>query len=81
MLARELEPGMPLHTVRGTARIERVTPAEPASTYNLVVDELHSYFVGESMVLSHDVTLHEATDFVVPGLRPELAASPRTTTR
>lgn len=37
-------------------------------TYNLVVADFNTYFVGRSRVLSHDNTLRAATKSVVPGL-------------
>lgn len=37
-------------------------------TYNLVVADFHSYFVGEAKVLSHDNTIRGLTNAVVPGL-------------
>ena len=66
--ARELDSGVELHTVRGSVRISRVEEAEFAPTYNLIVADFHSYFVGRSLVLCHDNTLRQPTDALVPGL-------------
>ncbi len=37
-------------------------------TYNLVVADFHSYFVGEARILSHDNTIRALTNSIVPGL-------------
>jgi hypothetical protein len=66
---RELRPGMQIHTVGGgemVVEIEEDTPS--AETHNLVVADFHTYFVGNSRVLSHDVTNRLPTPSVVPGL-------------
>jgi len=66
--ARELEAGQLLHTPTGALPIESVTEVHNEKTYNLVVDEAHTYFVGMSQVLVHDVSITSPTDAVVPGL-------------
>lgn len=66
---RELKPELPMHTATGMSRIESVVQLdEPASVYNLIVEDFHTYFVGKNMVLSHDVTMPAPTDVKVPGL-------------
>jgi len=68
--ARSLQPGMGLHAARGFAVIESVTEdQEPVETYNLIVDECHSYFVGKNLVLSHDNTTCQPVTNRVPGLK------------
>jgi hypothetical protein len=66
--ARDLQSGMELHTARGTLRISSVGTAPRAQTFNMVVADFHTYFVGESMTLSHDNTISEPTNVLVPGL-------------
>ena len=66
--ARELEAGQLLHTPTGALPIESVTEVHNEKTYNLVVDSSHTYFVGMSQVLVHDVSITSPTDAVVPGL-------------
>ncbi len=66
--ARELASGGELHSIRGSVRISHVEKAELAPTYNLIVADFHTYFVGASHVLCHDNTLREPTDALVPGL-------------
>ena len=56
-LACELEPGFVLHGLAGGASIDRIEDeVDPVRTFNLVVDEDHSFFCGEAKVLSHDLT-------------------------
>jgi hypothetical protein len=43
-------------------------PAANATVYNLVVADFHTYFVGQTKLLSHDVTPREPTLARVPGL-------------
>ncbi len=65
---RELAADQPMHTTTGTTRITAVEIAEESSTYNLVVADFHTYFVGKSGILSHDVLPPKPTNKVVPGL-------------
>ena len=68
--ARSLQSGMGLHAARGFAVIDSVTEEEePVETYNLIVDECHSYFVGKNLVLSHDNTACQPVTNRVPGLK------------
>jgi hypothetical protein len=69
--SRKLESGMVLHTANGPVRVSRVEPGSTATTYNLVVADFNTYFVGEQKLLSHDNTVRRATTAVVPGLKPE----------
>lgn len=68
--AGKLSSSLPLHTARGVTTVLSVTPASEERTYNLDVADFHTYFVGESQVLSHDVTAQRPVDVIVPGLRP-----------
>lgn len=66
--ARELKSGMPIHTVDGVVTVKSVKENGRAVTYNLVVADNSNYFVGKSRILSHDNSIREATQVVVPGL-------------
>jgi len=66
--ARDLASGAELHSVRGSVRISRVSKAELAPTYNVIVADFHTYFVGKGLVLCHDNTVSDPTDALVPGL-------------
>ena len=37
-------------------------------SYNLIVDDFHTYFVGQTRILSHDNTIPKATGAIMPGL-------------
>lgn len=69
--ARELTEGDVLHGAIEPTEVLQVSVADQKQTYNLVVEEHSNYFVGESLVLSHDVTSHEYRDEVIPGLQTE----------
>ncbi len=66
--ARELEPGMELHTVAGSTQISKIERSREEQTYNLIVADFNTYFIGEAKILSHDNTIRETTEIVVPGL-------------
>ena len=57
-----------LHTVVGAAEVETVGLGQAEPTYNLIVADFHTFFVGRARVLSHDNTPVAPTDTVVPGL-------------
>jgi Pretoxin HINT domain len=68
--SKELEVGMPLHLAKGTAKIESIEEAtEEVETFNLVVADYHTYFVGPERILSNDAT----------ELRPTMQAKPGST--
>ena len=67
-MAKELRDGAVLYSVTGTTRIESVKSATEAETYNLVVADFNTYFVGESGILVHDNTARRPTRALVPGL-------------
>ena len=68
---RELAAEQPLHTPTGAIRVGAVESAEPTPTYNFVVADFHTYFVGKSAILSHDVLPPKPTNKVVPGLNDD----------
>jgi hypothetical protein len=78
-MAKELELGDRLHCVNGTVAIDGLEelPAAKATddyfySFNLVVDDFHTFFVGQSKVLVHDNNLYgfDDTPALVPGLLP-----------
>jgi hypothetical protein len=81
--ARELQPGMRLHTLTGTAEVKSAELGESQESFNLVVADFHTYFVGEQMILTHDNTVRKPTNKTVPGLAgtgaPDRSASPSET--
>jgi hypothetical protein len=62
---------MLLHTVDGPIRVQHLTQEMIYVTYNLIVADFNSYFVGEQKILSHDNTFKRVTRAIVPGLQPE----------
>jgi hypothetical protein len=66
--SRDLHSGHVLHTVRGPLHVGSVEPGSEAQTYNLVVADFSTYFVGQSLILSHDNTVRTPTRSLVPGL-------------
>ncbi|HEX4143418.1 MAG TPA: polymorphic toxin-type HINT domain-containing protein [Pirellulales bacterium] len=70
-LARELKVGDRLHTVSGWSEIQSIQPVDPGETHNLTVADFNTYFVGDSRVLTHDITIPQMVTGGVPG---ELAA-------
>ncbi len=68
--ARQLATGDALHGVAGAARVGAVETGPTDKAYNLVVADFNTYFVGREKVLVHDVTAHQPTTTVVPGLKP-----------
>jgi hypothetical protein len=67
-MTKELEDGAVLHSLAGCGRIRTVVPATDRETYNLVVADFNTYFVGASGVLAHDNTPRRPTQAKVPGV-------------
>lgn len=59
---------MCLHGLRDAVRVVETQRGSRQETYNLIVAEFQTYFVGEDRVLCHDNTNRRATNAVVPGL-------------
>lgn len=69
---KDLKQGMALRTSTGFAKIEDLKDADAIETYNLVVDTDHTYFVGQSRILSFDATELIPTFQKSPGLPAEV---------
>lgn len=69
--AKELQAGQVLHGASAPAVVTSVQPSVVAETYNLVVDDFHTYFVGRQKILAHDNTPRQPTRMIVPGLAAE----------
>jgi len=74
-MAKELAAGSPLHGLSGAVPLAAVEETPPAKawyefSYNLIVDDFHTYFVGDSRVLVHDneLFIHDQTTNPLPGL-------------
>ena len=68
MKARDIEPGVNFHGAEGTTRLHGSETAGVGAVYNLIVADFHSYFLGKSMIYSHDITVRKPMDLHVPGL-------------
>jgi Pretoxin HINT domain len=66
--ARDLKSGQTLHCATGTVQVSEVEPSEPQNTFNLVVADFDTYFVGPEKILTHDITERQPTRSIVPGL-------------
>ncbi len=69
---KELKEGMSLRTTSGYSTIKSLKDSEAIETFNLVVDEDHTYFVGQSRVLAYDATELSPTFQRLPGLPAEV---------
>ena len=76
-MTKQLEAGKNLHTLSGGIPVETIEkqaqsdqfPAEFA--YNLIVDDFHTFFVGDQGFLVHDNTPRDPTAALIPGLLPQ----------
>lgn len=66
--ARDLAALSRLHSVTGNVFVDAVQPGPTEQTFNLVVEDFHTYFVGKSGMLVQDLLLTPPTNMVVPGL-------------
>jgi hypothetical protein len=66
-MTREIHVCDRLHTTAGWSEISSIEPLAADETYNLVVADFHTYFVGDSRILTHDVTIPETVTGGVPG--------------
>ncbi|MBI3864425.1 MAG: Hint domain-containing protein [Planctomycetia bacterium] len=73
--ARDLNAQALLHTVTGNTPVWLAKKGETAETYNLVVDDFHTYFVGKAGVLCQDLLPPKRTNSIVPGLLPKNAVA------
>lgn len=69
--SRNLKSGQVLHTANGPLHVSGIEAGTVAQTYNLIVADFSTYFVGEQMILSHDNTVRMPTRTLVPGLAAE----------
>lgn len=79
-LTKQLEIGNALHSVSGCFPVESIEEVETDPTkngysYNLIVADFSTYFVGDHGILVHDNTPRQPTSSLVPGLPAEISAS------
>jgi hypothetical protein len=68
---RDIKANDRIHGVKKPAAVREVVEQGNEKTYNLVVANFHTYFVGQDLILSHDLTFARPTDATVPGMTPE----------
>jgi hypothetical protein len=73
--ARDLTPQTLLHTVTRNTPVWSANKGQTAETYNLVVADFHTYFVGKTGLLCQDLLIPRGTNSVVPGLARANAAA------
>jgi hypothetical protein len=74
--ARDLTPQTLLHTATGNTPIWSAKPGPVQNTYNLIVADFHTYFVGKVGVLCEDLRRARPADTIVPGLNRANAVTP-----
>ncbi|MEK0424701.1 MAG: hypothetical protein RJB11_792 [Planctomycetota bacterium] len=67
---KDLQEGMSMRTASGFSTIKSLKQADAAVTYNLLIDQDHTYFVGQTRVLSFDASEAIPTFFKTPGFVP-----------
>jgi hypothetical protein len=67
--ARALTVGDPLHGVAGSQAIRSAGTGPRLATFNVVVADFHTYFVGPEKLLSHDNTTVDPAPGPLPGLK------------
>lgn len=72
-MAKFLKPGYLLYSTQGSTELLSIEEGTDTEAFNLVVDDFHTYFVGNHQLLVHDNELPEHSLTVVPGveLSPE----------
>jgi hypothetical protein len=73
-VAKFLKAGDRVHGMHGATVIDAVEQVRPTEVYNLVVSDLHNYFVGQQRLLVHDNSELEESAVRVPGLDGQVAA-------
>lgn len=69
--ARQLATDDHLHRLTGSEPITAISTGSIEKTYNVIVADFHTLFIGKHKLLSHDNTIRRPTNAVVPGLMPQ----------
>lgn len=76
--ARDLSGATLVHTATGNTPVWSTRAGDAQATYNLVVADFHTYFVGQHAVLCQDLLPPKPTNRIVPGFdRSQLVAERR----
>jgi hypothetical protein len=66
-----------LHALESPLPVRGVDPLPAGTSYNLVVDEFHTYFVSSAKILVHDIGCPRPTESVLPGLANSVVEAKR----
>jgi len=66
-MAKALKPQMMVKALDRGLDVVSIQEVEPVSCHNLIVDEFHTFFVGESRLLVHDKSCPRPTTASLPG--------------
>jgi hypothetical protein len=66
-MAKHLEPSSALHALGGVADVRLIDRGGEVACHNLVVDDFHSFFVGEAKMLVHDNSCPRPSLASIPG--------------
>ncbi len=66
-MTKHLQPSAQLHSLTGPMMLEYLEPREEVACHNLVVEGFHTYFIGESKLLVHDIECPRPTLGSLPG--------------
>ncbi len=76
--ARDLTPQTLLRTVTGNLAVWPAKEGKSAETYNLIVADFHTYFVGKNGLLCQDLLFPAGTNNIAPGLARKTAVASKT---
>jgi hypothetical protein len=76
-MAKFLKTSQPLVAIGGSLKLQSTKAGEEAVAYNLEVGEFHTYFVGASRILVHDIGCPQPTHNVLPGVSSRADIAPQ----
>jgi hypothetical protein len=74
-MAKRLKANTSLAAVGSSLGVSSIDKAEPVSCHNLVVDEFHTFVVGQSQLLVHDISCPQPVLTQTPGFRKPASAA------
>jgi hypothetical protein len=72
-MAKQIAPGVQLHSLVGPMPVTGVALSPDRETFNIIIEDYHTFFIGKGKILVHDTGAPDPTDRIVPGL-PRSAA-------
>lgn len=67
-MVKFIQPGDAIYRLGGSVDVQSIEKGVDAEAYNLDVGEFHTFFVGKSRILVHDITCPQATMTALPGV-------------